>query len=97
MNAYTKKTFLRAGEFKARLPYLDKIPTDVLKARLEVGVTKMLALVTGAAAGLGKVAYSHGGEPKEAYKQDARAAIAACNYSASQVAKELKARGVKIS
>lgn len=92
-----KKPFLRAGEFKARLPYLDKIPTDVLKTRLEMGVGKMLALVSGAALVVGEANYSHGGEVKEAYKLDARNCIASCNYSASQVAKELKARGVKIN
>lgn len=89
-----KKNTFRPGEFKARLPYLDKIDSDVLVYRVKNGITKTLTAVEN-----GADVCRDGGFPAsthDIYKKLQRDMISSCNFSASQVAKELKARGIKI-
>lgn len=92
----TNKNTFRPGEFKARLPRLEDIPTDNLKYRFSKGVGATLALASAVANSIGRLAYVSGDAARLSYKADARAVIASCNYSASQVAKELKLRGERM-
>lgn len=71
--------------FRARLPLLKNIASNVLEFRAENGVKKTLA----AATGLSIL------QPTPDFRNLAKQYIAAANYSASQVRKEIKARGAK--
>lgn len=70
--------------WKARLPWIDKISTEVLESRVKLGVRRTLNAIA-AIAGAPVV-------PPDAQRQ----AISACNFSASQCIKELKKRGVSV-
>lgn len=93
MTAMLKKNTFRPGEFKARLNYLDKIDSDVLVFRAKNGITKTLERVTQNAEQVrdGLLPASH----LPIVKNLQRDMISACNFSASQCAKELKNRGIK--
>lgn len=65
-------------EFRAALPWIDKINPDALAFRAKNGITKTLAMGTKSAGD----------------KTQAQAFISACNFSASQCVKELKKRGI---
>lgn len=70
--------------WKARLPWIDKISTEVLESRVKLGVGRTLDAIT-AIAGVPGVS-----------PDVQRQAISACNFSASQCTKELKRRGVSV-
>ena len=65
-------------EFRANLPWIDKIDPDALAFRAKNGITKTLALATKSVGD----------------KTQAQALISACNFSASQSVKELRKRGL---
>lgn len=71
-------------EYRARLPWIDKISTEVLESRVKLGVRRTLYAIT-AITGVP-------GVTSDAQRQ----AISACNFSASQCTKELKKRGVTV-
>ncbi len=71
-------------EFRARLPWIDKISTEVLESRVKLGVRRTLDAIAAIAGAPGV--------PPDAQRQ----AISACNFSASQCTKELKKRGVSV-
>lgn len=70
-------------EFRARLPWIDKISSGVLEGRVQLGVRKTLDAVTALSSSVA------GGEPL-------REIISACNFSTSQCVKEIKRRGIKV-
>ena len=88
-NANNKKPFktLQPGEFKANLPPLRKVNQEILEYRETNGITKTLEKATQIAA----LPYMSE-EVSQRNREDARHLIAACNYSATQVRKELKGR-----
>lgn len=69
-------------EYRARLPWIDKISSGVLEGRVQLGVRKTLDVVTA-------IASTGSGESR-------REVISACNFSTSQCVKELKKRGIKV-
>lgn len=71
-------------EYRARLPWIDKISTAVLEARVKLGIRRTLQAVEALAGTIGGDASTQ------------RQAISACNFSASQCTKELKKRGVVV-
>lgn len=78
-------------EFRANLPWIDKISPEALAFRAKHGITKTLVMATA-----GAKAFSKYENPalKRALKTDTQALIAVCNFSASQCVKELKKRGI---
>lgn len=81
-------------EYKARLPWIDKIPTHVLEGRVHLGLRKTLEIASATSESLGKMAYACGGG--EVFSKEQRDILSACNFSSSQCVKELKKRGVKV-
>lgn len=73
-----------SGEFRARLPWIDKIVSDILKHRATHGITKTLRLAS-ACTYTENITVDH-----------RKQMISACNFSASQCVKELKRRGEKL-
>ncbi len=69
-------------EFRANLPWIDKINPEALAFRAKYGITKTLAQATNGALN------SAEGVSKT------KSLIASCNFSASQAAKELRKRGI---
>ena len=69
-------------EFRANLPWIDKINPEALAFRAKYGITKTLAQATNGALN------SAEGVSKT------KSLIAACNFSASQAVKELRKRGI---
>ena len=69
-------------EFRANLPWIDKINPDALAFRAKNGITKTLAQATNGALN------SADGVSKT------KSLIASCNFSASQCVKELRKRGI---
>ena len=65
-------------EFRANLPWIDKINPEVLTYRAKHGITKTLVMATRC----------------DDDKTQAKGFIAACNFSASQAVKELRKRGI---
>lgn len=65
-------------EFRAALPWIDKINPDALAFRAKHGITKTLVMATRC----------------NEDKTQAKGFIAACNFSASQCIKELRKRGI---
>jgi len=69
-------------EFRANLPWIDKINPEALAFRAKNGITKTLAKATD------EVLNSAEGVSKT------KSLIASCNFSASQCVKEIKRRGL---
>ena len=88
-NVVHKSNFkpLQPGEFKANLPPLRKINLEILEYREQNGVKKTLDKAT-QIANLPFMA----DDVSKRTREDARHLIAACNYSAAQVRKEIKSR-----
>lgn len=85
-------------EFRARLPWIDKIPSNVLEGRVDLGVRRTLDIVTAFASQAGNLA-SLADDPTaymQAHRENTRQIISSCNFSTSQCVKEMKKRGVKI-
>ncbi len=78
-------------EFRANLPWIDKIDPDALAFRAKNGITKTLAMATTGARAFSPI---QDAGVKRALKADTQALIAACNFSASQAVKELRKRGI---
>ncbi len=78
-------------EFRANLPWIDKIDPDALAFRSKNGITKTLVMATTGARAFSKFENS---SVKQALKADTQALISACNFSASQCGKELRKRGI---
>lgn len=87
MNAKTNFKTLQPGEFKANLPPLRKINQEILEYREQNGIKKTLEKATQIA----NLPFMSEDVSKRT-REDARHLIAACNYSAAQVRKELKGR-----
>lgn len=78
-------------EFRANLPWIDKINPDALAFRAKNGITKTLVMATSGARAFSKFERS---DVKQALKSDTQALISSCNFSASQCVKELRKRGI---
>ena len=65
-------------EFRANLPWIDKIDPDALAFRAKNGITKTLEQATKSVGD----------------KTQVQAFISACNFGASQCVKELRKRGI---
>lgn len=77
-------------EFRANLPWIDKISPEALAFRAKNGITKTLDMATACANPI-----AHPDAPKnQLARGSSKALIAACNFSASQCVKELKKRGI---
>lgn len=81
-------------EFRANLPWIDKINPDALAFRAKYGITKTLAMASACAKAFTAPNTTGDATVKVALKKETQAAISACNFSASQCVKELKKRGI---
>lgn len=81
-------------EFRAALPWIDKISPEALAFRAKHGITKTLAMATAGAKAFTQLNITNDSGVKAALKKDTQNAISACNFSASQAVKELRKRGI---